>query len=190
MARVSIYVPVDLKARMDRVRDATNWSEVVRPAILSAVTSHEPRKGATMNAVVERLKASKEKHLLETANHGRERGRLWASEKAEYVELRRVVDLAGANDEEALGSLMSAIDPQNKLDRFEFADLIGVEERDMSNDYAVAFVEGAAEVYDQVAGQLQEVSPGQSDGLVELSLEAERHRTQARPDQAHQRKRR
>jgi hypothetical protein len=36
MARVSIYVPVDLKARMDRVRDATNWSEVVRPAILSA----------------------------------------------------------------------------------------------------------------------------------------------------------
>jgi hypothetical protein len=141
MARVSIYVPVDLKARMDRVRDTTNWSEVVRPAILSAVTSHEPRKGATMNAVVERLKASKEKHLLETANYGRERGRLWASEKAEYVELRSVVDLAGVNDKEALGSLMSAIDPQNKLDRFEFADLIGVEERDMSNEYAVAFVE-------------------------------------------------
>ena len=124
------------------------------------------------------------------ANYGRERGRLWASEKAEYVELRRVVDLAGVHDKEALGSLMSAIDPQNKLDRIEFADLIGVEERDMSNEYAVAFVEGATEVYDQVAIQLQEISPGQSDDLASLLLAAERHRTQASPDQAHQRKRR
>jgi hypothetical protein len=187
MARVSIYVPVDLKARMDRVRDATNWSEVVRPAILSAVTSHEHRKGAKMNDVVERLKASKKKYLLETA---KEQGRLWASKKAEYVELRRVVDLAGADDKEALESLKSAIDPQNKLDTIEFADLMGVEERDMSNEHAVAFVEGTAEVYDQVADQLQEVSPGQSDDVASLLLAAEHHRTPASPDQAHQRKRR
>src|ERR1017187_1310993 len=110
-----------------------------------------------MNAVVEGLKASKEKHLLKTANYGRERGRLWASEKAKYVELRRVVDLAGVNDEEAPESLKSAIDPENELERIEFAGLIGVEERDMSNEYAAAFVEGAAEVYDQAASQLQEV---------------------------------
>jgi len=59
MARVNIYVPADLKARMDTVRRSTNWSEVVRPAILSAVASDEQRKGANMktpdlNAVVER----------------------------------------------------------------------------------------------------------------------------------------
>jgi hypothetical protein len=67
------------------------------------------------------------------ADHGRQRGRLWASEKAEYVELRRVVDVAGAKDEEALKSLKSAIDPQHELNQIEFADLIGVEEIDLSN---------------------------------------------------------
>jgi hypothetical protein len=187
MARVSIYVPVDLKARMDRVRDATNWSEVVRPAILSAVTSYEHRKGAKMNAVIERLKASKEKYLLKTA---KERGRLWASDKAEWDELRMVVDLAGVNDEAALDSLKSAIYSQNEPAWIQFADLIGVEERDMSNEHAVAFVEGAAEVYDQVESQLQEVKPGQFDGLADSSLAAEHHRTPVSPEQAHQRKRR
>jgi hypothetical protein len=170
MARVSIYVPADLKARMDRVRDSANWSEVARPAILSAIASYEQRKGADMNAVVERLRASKEKHLLEIANSGRERGRLWAREKAEFVELRRVVDLAGGDDHDALDGLKSAINPRHTLDRIEFADLIGVEERDMSNEYAAAFAEGAAEVYDQV-------------------LAAESRRKQARPDKADQRKR-
>jgi hypothetical protein len=161
MARVNIYVPADLKARMDTVRRSTNWSEVVRPAILSAVASDEQRKGANMktpdlNAVVERLRASKEKHLLEMAKSGRERGRLWACEKAEFDELRRVVDVAGGNDHDALEGLKSAIDPQHTLNRTEFAELIGVGERDMSNEYAVTFVEGAAEVLDQVAPQLQE----------------------------------
>lgn len=161
MARVNIYVPSDLKVRMDRVRSSTNWSEVVRPTILSAVASREQRKGtdmkaANMKVVVERLRASKEKYLLEMANAGRERGRLWACEKAEFDELRRVVDLAGADDHEALEGLKSAINPQNKLNRIEVAELIGVEERDMSNEYAAAFVEGAAEVFDQVAFQLRE----------------------------------
>jgi hypothetical protein len=151
MARVNIYVPVDLKTRMDKAGEATNWSEVVRPAILSAVISNEHSKGANVSTVVERLKASKEKFLV---NIAKERGRLWASEKAEYVELRRVVDVAGVKDEEALNRLMSAIDPQNELSDIEFASLIGVEKIDLANKYAVAFVEGAAEVYDQVAGQL------------------------------------
>lgn len=161
MARVNIYVPPDLKARMDTVRRSTNWSEVVRPAILSAVASDEQRKGTNMktpdlNAVVERLRASKQKHLLEMAKSGRERGRSWACEKAEYEELRRVVDVAGGDDHDARDGLKSAIDPQHTLNWIEFADAMGVEERDLSNEYAAAFVEGAAEIFDQVAPQLQE----------------------------------
>jgi len=70
--------------------------------------------------------------------------------------LRRVVDVAGGNDHDALEGLKSAIEPRHTLNRTEFAELIGVEERDMSNEYAVTFVEGAAEVLDQVAPQLQE----------------------------------
>ena len=40
MARLSIYIPDDLKARMDGVGDTVNWSEVVRPAIQAAVAAH------------------------------------------------------------------------------------------------------------------------------------------------------
>jgi hypothetical protein len=161
MARVNIYVPADLKARMDAVRRSRNWSEVVRPAILSAVASDEQCKGAEMktldlNAVAERLKASKERHLLEKAKIGRERGRSWASEKAEYDELRRVVDVAGGSDRDALAGLVAAIDPQGQLNNMDLAAVIGVEERDMSKEYATAFVVGAAEIFDQVAPQLDE----------------------------------
>ena len=46
MARVSIYISDELKARMDKVGEAANWSGIVRPAILSEVASHEHRKGS------------------------------------------------------------------------------------------------------------------------------------------------
>lgn len=39
MARISIYVPDDLKALMDAAGDTINWSEVARPAFEAALKS-------------------------------------------------------------------------------------------------------------------------------------------------------
>ena len=39
MARVTLYVPDDLKAAMDGV-DGVNWSEIARPAFITAIAGH------------------------------------------------------------------------------------------------------------------------------------------------------
>ena len=88
MARVSIYVQDDLKARMDRIGEAANWSEVVRPAILSEVATLEHLKGANMTTVIERLKASREKYVQPVASTGKSAGRAWASDRADYHDLK------------------------------------------------------------------------------------------------------
>ena len=65
MARITLYIPDDLKPRMDAVGDAINWSEVARPTILLALATHEHRKGQNMDTAIERLRASKEKGAQE-----------------------------------------------------------------------------------------------------------------------------
>src|ERR1700733_607916 len=100
MARVSIYVTEDLKTRMDRIGEAANWSEIVRPAILSEVASHEHRKGKTMATVVERLRASRIKHDQEMETLGAEAGRTWASDTAEFAELQRVSKIEPGPEDE------------------------------------------------------------------------------------------
>src|SRR4051812_41285149 len=88
MAKISIYVPDELKARMDAAGDAINWSNVARPALQAALAAFEHKKGGNMEPAIERLKASKEYHLARTAMMGREDGRRWAANKATYPELR------------------------------------------------------------------------------------------------------
>ena len=92
MARVTIYVQDELKARMDRVGEAANWSEIVRPAILSEVASLEHRKERNMTSVVQRLRASKENYLQQAEKDGEKAGRAWASDTAEYAELLGVAN--------------------------------------------------------------------------------------------------
>ena len=45
LARISIYLTDELKARMDLAGNFINWSEVVRPAINDALEDFEQGKG-------------------------------------------------------------------------------------------------------------------------------------------------
>jgi hypothetical protein len=73
---VSLYVPDDLKTRMGAVGEAANWSEIVRPAILPAVTSHEFRAMTTIVESVERKASGRYEEVRALA------GRRLASDKA------------------------------------------------------------------------------------------------------------
>ncbi len=165
MARVSIYVPDDLKARMDRVGDAANWSEVVRPAILSEVASHEHRKGASMTTVVERLRASKEMHAQKSAAVGRVAGRAWAFNRAEYAALVRVSRIEeGTEDGWAFSALRFAVDPEKDWPNRDVLEHLGFDEdflrdhgldwRHIPDELLGAFIEGAQEVFEQVEDKL------------------------------------
>jgi predicted transcriptional regulator len=155
MARVSIYVPDDLKARMDRIGEAANWSEVVRPAILSEVANREHRKGANMATVVERLRASKEKYLKEAEHYGLEAGRKWASDKAEYYELVQVANYWETSRWDVdLDGLRLLIDPNEELTTEEFYDVVGCKGFEESNEFAEGFAHGAQEVFEEVADEI------------------------------------
>jgi hypothetical protein len=156
MARVSIYVPDDLKARMDGIGQAANWSEVVRPAILSEVANHEHRKGANMTTVVERLRASKEKYLKEAEKYGLEAGRRWASDTAEYNELVQVANYWESSRWDVdLGGLRQLIDPNEDLTTEEFYDLVGCKGFEESDEFAEGFAHGAQEVFEEVAAEIE-----------------------------------
>jgi hypothetical protein len=158
MARVSIYVQDELKSRMDRIGESVNWSEVVRPAILSEIASHEHRKGANMTTVIDRLRASKEKYVQEVAGAGKGAGRAWAADKADYRDLKRIAAIEEPqydSDDWALTALWHALDPEHQLDGEEMANHLRVEnEDDLTEEFARGFIEGAREIFEEVEDQI------------------------------------
>jgi hypothetical protein len=153
VAKVSVYVSDELKARMDASGELTNWSEVARPAFLSAVTSNEYRKEQNMTTAIERLRASKAEYLSELKTEAAKAGREWASGLATYRDLARLAKL----EPEIIGydSVNRIIDPEKKMSREDFARYLGVNEDDLDDeDFLADFVEAAQAFYDEVSGQL------------------------------------
>src|SRR6266850_6111139 len=91
MARISLYVPDDLKERMDASGDAINWSVVARPSLNAALAAYERRTGATMTTAVERLRASRLEAAQEDWAIAIENGRAWARDIASYRALERLL---------------------------------------------------------------------------------------------------
>src|SRR5947209_133679 len=91
MPRVTLYVSDDLKALMDEVGEAENWSAVAQGAFREAVAVHAIKKEPdNMDHVIERLRASKERATQNSFNSGKVSGKNWAMERAEWEELKRV----------------------------------------------------------------------------------------------------
>jgi hypothetical protein len=154
MAKISIYVTDELKARMDSVADSANWSETVRPAILAEIATLEHRKGKSMSTAIERLRASKELEAQENATRGKETGREWASNRAGHGELVRVYKIP-ADSNEPFAELYHAINPCDDMKATEVLEYLGLEPSDYDDDdVAEAFIEGASEVYDEIKDQL------------------------------------
>ena len=155
MARVSIYVPDDLKERMDAVGDEINWSDVARPAFLMALATHRQRSDPTMQSAIERLRASKAEADKQDEIDGKADGQSWAENDAGYYDLRRVAKIEFFHGIDSLDALYRAVDPQGKLSAEEFKEQVfGTEYADITEAYARAFIEGAQEFYDRVKDEL------------------------------------
>ena len=163
MARVSIYVPDDLKKQMDAVGDVINWSDVARPTFLMALATHQHKGKHTMTTAIERLRASKAKSDKEDEITGKADGRSWAENDAEYNDLRRVaeIDLENAlrinafNGLSMLDTLYNALDEGRNLSAEDFKEeVFGDRNADITDAYAWAFIEGAQEFYNEVADKL------------------------------------
>ena len=90
MPKISIYVPDEMKARMDAA-DALNWSAIAQRVFALELGHFEAKKEvATMDDVTKRLQASKNKFAETEIANGRKAGLEWAKQEAEYDELRTI----------------------------------------------------------------------------------------------------
>jgi hypothetical protein len=156
MARVSIYLPDELKARMDEIGDAANWSEIARPAFQAVVANHEHRKGQNMITAIERLRASKQEAVQTDRLEGHQDGRAWAENSATYDDLLRLSNVEFLHDdyEGAYLALRNALDEKHELSRAQLQDYCFGEDAHVTDEYVGAFIEGAKEFFEEVRDKI------------------------------------
>lgn len=176
MARTSVYVPDDLKARMDAVDDDVNWSALAVVAFEAKLAEiAERRENKTMDDVVQRYRASRLKAGSEDFAQGSEAGVSWARESAEWSEMDRLGRVGDPDRwlcEEAPGAsflfvidpaMFDGQDPRRWFRRFPTAlrDQIGMfwleqagSEEGPSTDFVRGFVAGAHGVFSEVRKRL------------------------------------
>jgi hypothetical protein len=141
---------------MDAIgEDQVNWSDIARPAFQTVVAEHEHRKEPTMTTAFERLRVSRERFLRKMNGGGREAGRRWAMNCAEFEDLLLLSANRDAVDEEqAFEILKEAIG--ERLDDDDVATRIGVKslQPPPSGAYCDSFIAGALEIFDEINPQL------------------------------------
>jgi len=159
MPKVNVYVPDDLKTRMDDTGEAVNWSAVAQRAFREAISTHQVRKDRSdMEHVIDRLRASKERYEDRQLAAGKDVGTNWARTEAEYFELVAVAsfDPNARDGELERDTLQRLIDPDGVMSPHEWAEFWYVHygRGKPSGAFIRGFIEGATEVYDAIAEQL------------------------------------
>jgi predicted transcriptional regulator len=158
MARVSIYVSDELKARMAEVGDALNWSDIARPAFEAAIADFNHRRGRSMTTAIERLKASKQHYLENTTKYGAEAGRDWAQNTASFYELKQVSQIELSHYERDASDISWAIhratDPDDINRHDDIPEILFGERTWPTEEWMVAWVRGAQEFFQEVENQL------------------------------------
>ena len=161
MARVNISVPNRLKAAMGSV-EGTNWSAVAQAAFeyeLQRITSITA--AATMDKVVERIRASKAIHSKDQEKLGDQSGREWAANKAESPQLEALELFEGDDSVDAdvlnaqgVGIILSMAEFPNDTEIRDFWAAVTGAHGLPSDAFVAAFVNGAKAVWDEVKDKI------------------------------------
>jgi hypothetical protein len=145
---------------MDEIGEAANWSAMAQQAFKEVVINLAVRtETATMNDVVEPLRASKQSDAETARQSGLEVRKEWAKEDGEYGELLRIPKTVDeARREIDVQTLRDLIDPEHKMNGGDWASFW--EDRGFSGDseptdvWVRAFADGAARLFQKVRSQL------------------------------------
>lgn len=147
MARMTIYVPDELKERMDRLGDKANWSAAAQRAFEQTLKAERWRDMTDeLERAVARLSEGKRAFEESEKAEGEKDGRKWAVDSADYEELLRLSKIAYEDWDNAA----------------EFSDLVTDQNYDLwdrydkapSAPYIEGFAHGALEVLDEVNKRL------------------------------------
>lgn len=167
MPRMSIYVPDDMKARMDKAGEGANWSAIAQRAFTVELNHLESIKEiSSMSDVVERLRASKERLAADHGAQMRDSGKEWAKNVAEYDELKRIADIdlddfkerydhSGSECVEGVYKIVMQEDPASHLS--QLSDFYLVDDDlvpHLTNAHVEGFIEGAQDVWREVEDRI------------------------------------
>jgi len=151
MPSIAIYLPADLKARMDNYDDTINWSRLAQRSFEQAITEHQG-KATAMTSIKERLRASKAASEARERERGRRDGLHFAQAAADYDDLQALnafsTDLSAPEDRlwDILVRWFDTLTQRSPRDLIE--DLTREKQPVPSDPYVQAFVTAALEVLD------------------------------------------
>ncbi|HZK89736.1 MAG TPA: hypothetical protein VFC56_06270 [Stellaceae bacterium] len=155
MPRITLYVPEELKDRMDAIGEIANWSSIAQAAFKEAVALNALRRNPSdMEQIIERLRVSKARVDREREGAGREFGSIWAQQVSEYDELRRISNWTRIKEVPVpftVEALKAIMDPKQTMDRYAWHDFWQRHgDGEVSDAFAKGFIMAAAEVFEEV----------------------------------------
>jgi hypothetical protein len=154
--RISIYIPDEMKADVERLGESINWSSAAQAAFAHEIRRATLPKEDEMEAMIERLRASKAKYKESERTAGVEAGKKWAINLADYEELKLIanLDISDCGDEE--GNAWAWVDEHLGNEHPDESFLIDPDHPRScpSDEYVEGFLEGAALMWDEVADKL------------------------------------
>lgn len=163
MPRMNIYVPDELKARMDEAGQSANWSAVAQRAFEVELNQLESIKEvSSMPEVIDRLRASKEKYEHDAVAEARPNGITWARNNAAFNELRQIARinedmLDGGTGYVCARHVYVATRGEDPFDDDELGCYFLLDEeciRNVPREYILGFIKGATAVWEEVAEQI------------------------------------
>ena len=147
MPRVTIYVPDELKARMDRLEDRVNWSAAAQRAFEQALEAERWRNMTDeLDRAVARLKQSKQDFDDKEKTRGAKMGREWALNRASYEELERLDGIEWENADDLSCQMVGEYEHRTKSGFWD--------DEQVSDLFATSFVEAALSVFHEVQKRL------------------------------------
>ena len=166
MARTTISIPDDLREAMDATENSVNWSALAADAFRTEINRINSRKaqlsGANMDAVVSRLKSSKQRYRSHVKARGERDGTTWAKHYARFENLKALSanwDVVYSDYDAPLEAFLNAAGFPVTERRQEGQDLmvnLDIDKQDGEElDYWIAFSEAAVEVFKSVEDALE-----------------------------------
>jgi hypothetical protein len=169
MAKMTIYVPDDLKRRMDGA-EGVNWSPLACKVFESELDRLGRQKEVQVvtESVINRLRATKgqtKRAIAESdRDRGHEAGARWASDKATAPELERIEERHEGEDLERHRSqlqnmhikLAALVTGKSNLAKSDstFWDVAAPGVGRLSDDFVMGFIKGALDVWLKVRDKL------------------------------------